>query len=330
MPDPKVSIIIPVYKAEPFIERCCRSLFEQTLDSIEYIFVDDKTPDDSINILKRVLADYPHRADQVKIVELPVNSKQAAARQAGLDSATGQYIIHCDPDDWVDVSYYEDLYSTAIENHAEVTIGDYIILFSDGNIIRHTNNEYERPIDIVFDNDFFFPSLCWLLISNELITKNCISFYPGINYMEDQGFVSRVLYFANQTAFVHSAYYHYNKCNENAITNTSNCPAVLEQRIECLKLIDEFYRSKGISPLKLGLSLRVKRDIKNSFLSLETLHQWRDLFPEVSSWEFKNSPAPLSYRLCYYLSHKIGLWPMRLYLVISLRAKSISWRPRKV
>ena len=58
---PKVSIIIPVYGVEKYIERCSRSLFEQTLDDLEYLFIDDCTPDKSIDVLKNILEEYPNR-----------------------------------------------------------------------------------------------------------------------------------------------------------------------------------------------------------------------------------------------------------------------------
>lgn len=63
---PKVSVYVPIYNVAPFIERCARSLFEQTLEDLEYIFVDDKSPDDSVDILLRVLDEYPHRKSQVQ------------------------------------------------------------------------------------------------------------------------------------------------------------------------------------------------------------------------------------------------------------------------
>ena len=76
----KVSVIIPVYKVEKFVERCVRSLMEQTMDGIEYIFVDDASPDDSILILHKVLVDYPERSEHVKILVHSENKGLPAAR----------------------------------------------------------------------------------------------------------------------------------------------------------------------------------------------------------------------------------------------------------
>ena len=81
---PKVSIIVPIYNVQSYIERCARSLFSQTLDELEYIFVNDCTPDSSITILNHVLQDYPHRKSQVKIINRIQNGGQAAARTDGM------------------------------------------------------------------------------------------------------------------------------------------------------------------------------------------------------------------------------------------------------
>ena len=117
----KVSVCIPVYGVEKYIERCARSLFEQTMsDGIEFIFVNDCTPDKSIEILEKVLAEYPHRKKQTQIINHEKNSGLVAARKTGLAHATGEYIIHCDSDDWVDVDFYQVMYETAINNNADV------------------------------------------------------------------------------------------------------------------------------------------------------------------------------------------------------------------
>ena len=78
MDNPKVSIIVPIYRVEEYIERCAESLFAQTFDDIEYIFVDDCSPDKSVEILQRTLEKYPHRKRLTRIERLSSNSGQAA------------------------------------------------------------------------------------------------------------------------------------------------------------------------------------------------------------------------------------------------------------
>ena len=123
----KISVIIPVYKAEKFISRCAESLFSQSLDGIEFIFVDDCTPDNSIEILKSVAGRYENSDNRIKIVRMPVNSKQAAARNEGLKHATGEYIIHCDPDDYLELDMYEAMYRKAKEDKADIVLCDIFI-----------------------------------------------------------------------------------------------------------------------------------------------------------------------------------------------------------
>ena len=110
----KVSIVIPVYNVEKYIERCVRSLFEQTLDDIEYIFVDDCSPDQSVAVLQSTLQDYPNRKESVRIIRHKENKGVAVARNAGINAAQGKYLIHCDSDDWVDANPIIRLTATSI------------------------------------------------------------------------------------------------------------------------------------------------------------------------------------------------------------------------
>lgn len=79
------------------------------MDDLEYIFIDDCTPDYSIKILERVLRDYPQRKAQVKILHNEQNLGTSATRTRGMKLAAGDYIIHCDSDDWVDKDYYQTI-----------------------------------------------------------------------------------------------------------------------------------------------------------------------------------------------------------------------------
>ena len=97
----KVSVIIPIFGVERFIRKCAETLMEQTLQEVEYIFVNDATPDGSISVLKEVIAYYPQRLTHVRIIEHKVNKGLPAARNTGLSYATGEYVFHCDSDDYL-------------------------------------------------------------------------------------------------------------------------------------------------------------------------------------------------------------------------------------
>lgn len=136
---PKLSVIVPVYGVEKYIERCARSLFDQTLDHVEYIFVDDCTPDRSMELLQGVIDSHRDRfaalSWSVVIERMPHNSGQAAVRRHALQLATGEYVIHCDSDDWVERDMFRLMYEKAQGEEADIVVCDYRV--SDGeHVIR--------------------------------------------------------------------------------------------------------------------------------------------------------------------------------------------------
>ena len=145
----KVSVCIPVYGVEKYIERCARSLFEQTMrDGLELVFVNDCTPDKSIEILEQVLSEYPHRKALTKIINLPDNGGVGRARRIAIENCTGEYIIHCDPDDWVELDMYEKMYLTAKENNADMVYCDYIREMPDGIYAYGSGGNSVSPIEL--------------------------------------------------------------------------------------------------------------------------------------------------------------------------------------
>ena len=122
---PLISVVIPIYRVEAFIERCARSLMEQTMDDVEYIFVDDCSPDGSIDILNHVVAEYPQR--KVQIIRHEVNHGLPAARNTGLAVTTGEYIFHCDSDDYMECDALEKMYNKAVETDADIVYSDWYL-----------------------------------------------------------------------------------------------------------------------------------------------------------------------------------------------------------
>ena len=110
----KVSVIVPIYNVEKYFERCICSLFQQTLVDVEFIFIDDASCDDSINILYKYIKSFPSK--RVTIVKHKSNQGLAAARNSGLNVAIGEYIFNCDSDDWLENNALEELYNIAKKN----------------------------------------------------------------------------------------------------------------------------------------------------------------------------------------------------------------------
>lgn len=219
---PKVSVVIPVYGVEKYIERCARSLFEQTLDDIEYIFVNDCTKDRSIDILNAVINDYPARKDQVRIIYHEKNKGLPFARQSGWQVATGEYIANCDSDDWVDLNLYEMMYNVAIEKNADIVVSDFISVRQDGTEricgLRNVNASKEDVI-----KDIMYMRTLWC-IWNKLFRHDLLLQLeePPQKYMAEDMSVTLPLYHKSDViAYCQTACYFYNVRIDTASHQTS-------------------------------------------------------------------------------------------------------------
>lgn len=222
MTKPKVSIIIPIYKVEHYIEKCVRTLFGQTLDSLEYIFVDDCSPDNSVSIIERVLCDFPERKKLVKIIRHKNNQGIGQSRQDGVDASTGEYIIHCDSDDWVEQNMYELLYYKAKETDADMVICDYS--YVDKDILTYCVqcpqelNSISLLEGISGRKHLSIHGGTWnKLIKAELYKS--VKFSSDINYCEDVYFWFQILKKELKISYVKKALYYY-AYNTSSITQT--------------------------------------------------------------------------------------------------------------
>lgn len=216
----KVSVIIPVYKVEKYIERCVISLFTQTMrEGIEFIFVNDHTPDKSIEIIKGILNRFPCRKSQVLFVEHSVNSGIAKTRMSGLAESRGEYIIYCDSDDWVESSIYETMYALAKQNNSDIVVCDYFISYAKHEAIvkQNINKDKEHFVRQLLRGDIH--NNVW----NKLIRKTLYDslspiYVEGVNMWEDVGVVSRLAYGAKIVSHLQIPLYHYSQDNSNAYT----------------------------------------------------------------------------------------------------------------
>lgn len=280
---PKISIIIPVYKVEKYIERCARSLFEQTLDDIEYLFIDDCSPDKSIEVLKDILDEYPHRKSQTIIHRMERNKGQAAVRYWGVKNATGDYLIHCDSDDWVELDMYRSLYEEAILTNADIVICDYYE--SDGIVNRLKHYDYSEDKECLI-NDLLFLRGSWALW-NKLIRRNLYNNikFPLFNMGEDMSIVFQLIQKSSKIVAINKPLYYY-YYNTESISNQKSIKNSIQrfiQACENTKIVEE---SIGNNPIfKVGL-LNLKEINRNLLLggldSKEACELWISRYPNLT------------------------------------------------
>lgn len=240
---PTISVCIPIYKSEKYIAQCAHSLFKQTLNDIEYIFINDCTPDKSIDILEAIIQQYPNRKNQIRIIHHNTNKGIAAVRNTALHHATAEYIIYCDSDDWVENDMYEHLYNKATQTKADIvwckydTTTDPIILFSPSQDITYTNIDYIKKICLGQ-----FHGATWnKLIKREVLINNNIIFLEGNDMMEDESIILRILCFANNIQYVDKTLYHYIQ-HSNSITRQPKHLEIIANITEAGKYICKLKR----------------------------------------------------------------------------------------
>ena len=198
---PKVSIIVPCYNVSAYLERCLDSLTQQNLKDIEIICIDDKSTDNTLKILHK----YAKIDSRIKLIELEKNTGVAIARNSGLGIAKGEYIGFVDPDDYVDLDFYEKLYNVAKFSKAD---------FIKGNVISVNNNTKDISIDKKMENIekhiSNFSSAFWSAIyRKDFLEKNKILFPPYIITSQDAVFLAQVGLKAKKIKLVYDTYYHY-------------------------------------------------------------------------------------------------------------------------
>lgn len=229
---PKVSVIIPIFGVEKYIERCARSLFEQTLDEIEFVFVNDCTTDNSITILLRVIEEYKSyikiKKSVIKFVQTPINSGLPIARQYGLKQCTGEYIAHCDSDDWVEVNMYEKMYYAAKLNNADVAICGYYTTDDSSCKIEHKVNHTSSAEELLYET-IEAKSIwsVWNKLFKREIYENNIE-YPDKTNGEDLALVSQLLSYSKRVAYVTIPLYNYFS-NSRSITRLNNNEAAIKR-----------------------------------------------------------------------------------------------------
>lgn len=310
--DIRVSVIVPFYNAGKHIERCAESLMRQTLkDGIEFVFVNDGSTDDSLDKLVSVVSKYPYRLTQVKI-ESQSNQGSAAARQKGHDCAVGDYLIHCDADDWVEADMYESLLAVADREDADVVCSSFFVETGNRTIIRRFKSDrFPNLNDAPLDTLHF--SICNKLVRRSIVVDHGLRLFPNVNCWEDLGLSFRVLIFAKKVVIVDRAFYHYRR-EPNASMSTSRMEKVLHDHLLMVDAIEKWFDSQ---PAELRRQyapfirfLRFTAKIKMLRGKNKDIERWKSTYPETNRHIMAYKNIPLPYRLLFLMAEKlpVGFW----------------------
>lgn len=231
---PKVSIIVPVYNVEQYIEKCIKSLVNQTLKDIEIILVNDGTKDNSEEIILNYQKQYPNIIKYLK----KENGGLSSARNYGIPYATGDYIAFLDSDDYVETNMYENLYNEAVKGNFDMVECDFVWEYpnkqkKDVGQTYYTKKEALEKARVVAWNKLY---------KKGVLLKSNVRFPEGLRY-EDVEFFYKILPELNRIGFVNEPFIHYVQ-RDNSIINTQN-----ERTKEIFEVLDhvlEFYKQNNL------------------------------------------------------------------------------------
>ncbi|PID84000.1 glycoside transferase family 2 [Candidatus Gracilibacteria bacterium] len=286
-----VSIIVPIYNVEKYIEKCVVSIFEQDFErDIEYIFVNDSTPDKSMEILDNVLNNYPEKKEHTIILNHKENKGLGFARKTGFEKAHGEYILHIDSDDWCELNMVSELYTKAEENNADIVICDFFNSYLSGDIIfkqHYSNSKQQNFSNLLLD--ILTPSVWNKLIKKTLYTNNDIFPPTAITNHEDKWLLVRLMYFANNIVYIEKPLYHWRKDNINSLS-TKTGKKVCDDIRWYSQTTQEFLQEH-----------KIFEQYKTYFFMSILLHMlWLTKGVDVKKWVFYVSPSAWKFSYLLY------------------------------
>ena len=292
----KVSILVPVYNVEKYFARCLETLFSQTYSSIEYVFVNDCTPDKSMYVLQASLEKYPSRANPVKIIENKQNLGIAIVRNTLLENATGEYVLFVDSDDWIEVDAIEKFVDKALKSNADIVGCDYFEEYHDRQVLFKQSYPSQHVEAMKAMTLLRIKGVLWkLFMRRELIVHNNIYFVPEVQFGEDYIFCCKLFFYAKSFSCVDEALYHYVQYNPNNYCSTDSGLRI-ESFSRAITIVETFYREKGVYDILEKELLQRKFLSKSSYVldaKKRDIKKWASYFPESNgAWRGLNYSLP--------------------------------------
>ena len=310
----KVSVLVPVYRVEKYIGRCSKYLFEQTYENLEYIFVDDKSPDRSIEILLQILNNYPQRKPQVRIIHHKRNLGLACARNTAVNNATGDFVIHVDSDDYIDRDTITRCIVKQEENDSDIVSFGCYREYKSKTIVQippSFRNSKEMCLSMIekkYHGKIINVGIWGRLIKRKLYVDYGIQTEPGINMAEDYQVITRLSYYAKRISTINNPLYHYNLQNTNSYVNTIS-PNLAYQSERSMQIVVDFFTNKedeyreavysGLSNFLIRMTIDgIMGDFGKEFYK-KNLSKWNSLPNKIRN----NNPL---LRRCIFLNYYIA------------------------
>ena len=308
----KVSVIVPMYNVAHIIDKAIETLFAQTLQGIEYIFIDDCSSDNTLSRLNELLTD--KEGVKVKVLHHQKNCGVAAARNTGLDNATGEYIYYVDADDYIEPCAIEKMYNEAVNCDADIVGCEWFLSFEKNE--RHMKQAHVETGEELFKK-MSYGVMRWnlwlFMVRRSLYERERMRFIEGMNMGEDMMIMMKLAMNANKVTIMHQPFYHYIQTNTGSLTKNFN--AYRYQVTANVEEVGNYIAQTGKKEFEETL-MQLKLTLKLPLLitdKVEDYETWLNWFPEANSFVDNNEELPWRTRYIQKAAAKRRFWVLKLY-----------------
>ena len=306
---------MPVYGVERYIERSAVSLFEQTYSHIEYVFVNDATPDRSIEILREVMNRYPVRQKDVRIIDHPKNKGISATRNTGLRAVTGDYIFYVDSDDYVDIQAIEKLVQYTEKSQADIVLFDTNVVSEKG--IRCESVHWKDKVSYV-KGLLQHTEKCahWNKFYNaKFYLSTGVFADERIRLADDYAVTPRIIHQAQNIFVLHEPLYYYETRNQNSYVHNLTRSAI-ESVYQADTILVEYFKKVEDSSVYADVIASLSQRSLTSLLKTADRSAWSDLFDVYSAClqQRVGKELTLVYKVIFRLAQSHSTLGLRIFL----------------
>ena len=295
-----VSIIVPIYKVEDYIRECIDSILAQTYPDFELILVDDGSPDSC----GRICDDYAKRDNRIKVVH-KVNGGLTSARNAGLEVAKGEWIMHVDGDDWIEPDMIESLIEAAQITGADMVFGDFMKYGPSAGYNKLPTWSSDKKKSMTNYIAYVMTTIWGSIAKRSLYADHSLKSPEGISYCEDFHLIVRLCHFAKKVVNVHRPFYHYRYRPTSIMSNMSRKTEADEQW--AYQDTIRFFKEQGVyEDYRKVMSWRVLKSAQELLLDPAGHKRFMELFNDgrefIFSCPFVNRKIKM---LAWMLTHNL-------------------------
>lgn len=287
----QVTILMPIYKVEQYLEKTLCSIFNQTYPYLDYVFVNDCSPDNSLQVLQDTIAKQEIESNRYIIVNHTQNEGIAVSRTDCIANAKGDYVFFVDSDDWIEKDTVEKMVAATKDGTIDIVGCDFMKDYLSGKTTYH----HEEYADSCRENlykclNYDIATVLWKLLIRRTLFNN-FTITPHVDIVEDYIMSVKLYYYAQNFAAIPKAFYHYVQYNQARVSLQTLWS--VSMHIKGVKEVERFCREKGLCDEKVTKKMLLRKfNIISNFVlnkQLLDLNAYKRTFPEAKGmWREMN------------------------------------------